>query len=277
MDLIWKGLNLTLRIIRKIFQLIVDRPIKNGVMLNDRYEVLSVIGVGSFGIVYLCKDLKANEKRVVKQLRPSKHRIKNEMELFENEIVVLRTLSHKHIPMLIESFSSNRNLFYVMSLMEGDNLEDQIFSSKKAFNEKDSLLILSYLLELVDYIHSKGIYHQDLRIPNILLNKKDLFLIDFGLAKYSATVDPHHSHEGILKLKQQDYYDLGEILLFLLYTTYSSKNKKALPWTEELSLKKETVYLLKRLVQINEPYSNMNEISADLQSALKAQEPLSKN
>ncbi|MEK3907555.1 protein kinase domain-containing protein [Oceanobacillus sp. FSL W7-1309] len=277
MDLIWKGLNLTLRIIRKIFQLIVDRPIKNGVMLNDRYEVLSVIGVGSFGIVYLCKDLKANEKRVVKQLRPSKHRIKNEMELFENEIVVLRTLSHKHIPMLIESFSSNRNLFYVMSLMEGDNLEDQIFSSKKAFNEKDSLLILSYLLELVDYIHSKGIYHQDLRIPNILLNKKDLFLIDFGLAKYSATVDPHHSHEGILKLKQQDYYDLGEILLFLLYTTYSSKNKKALPWTEELSLKKETVYLLKRLVQINEPYSNMNEILADLHSALKAQEPLSKN
>ena len=277
MDLIWKGLNLTLRIIRKIFQLIVDRPIKNGVMLNDRYEVLSVIGVGSFGIVYLCKDLKANEKRVVKQLRPSKHRSKNEIELFENEIFVLRTLSHKHIPMLIESFSSNRNLFYVMSLMEGDNLEDQIFSSKKAFNEKDSLLILSYLLELVDYIHSKGIYHQDLRIPNILLNKKDLFLIDFGLAKYSATVDPHHSHEGILKLKQQDYYDLGEILLFLLYTTYSSKNKKALPWTEELSLKKETVYLLKRLVQINEPYSNMNEISADLQSALKAQEPLSKN
>ncbi|MFD1445054.1 protein kinase domain-containing protein [Oceanobacillus profundus] len=277
MDLIWKGLNLTLRIIRKIFQLIVDRPIKNGVMLNDRYEVLSVIGVGSFGIVYLCKDLKANEKRVVKQLRPSKHRSKNDMELFENEIVVLRTLSHKRIPMLIESFSSNRNLFYVMSLMEGDNLEDQIFSSKKAFNEKDSLLILSYLLELVDYIHSKGIYHQDLRIPNILLNKKDLFLIDFGLAKYSATVDPHHSHEGILKLKQQDYYDLGEILLFLLYTTYSSKNKKALPWTEELSLKKETVYLLKRLVQINEPYSNMNEISADLQSALKAQEPLSKN
>lgn len=277
MDLIWKGLNLTLRIIRKIFQLIVDRPIKNGVMLNDRYEVLSVIGVGSFGIVYLCKDLKANEKRVVKQLRPSKHRSKNEMELFENEIVVLRTLSHKHIPMLIESFSSNRNLFYVMSLMEGDNLEDQIFSSKKAFNEKDSLLILSYLLELVDYIHSKGIYHQDLRIPNILLNKKDLFLIDFGLAKFSATVDPHHSHEGILKLKQQDYYDLGEILLFLLYTTYSSKNKKALPWTEELSLKKETVYLLKRLVQINEPYSNMNEILADLHSALKAQEPLSKN
>ena len=73
-------------------------------------------------------------------------------------------------------------------------------------------------------------------------------------------------------MKQQDYYDLGEILLYLLYTTYSSKNKKALPWTEELSLEKETVYLLKRLLQINEPYSNTSEISTDLHAALKAKE-----
>ena len=40
-------------------------------------------------------------------------------------------------------------------------------------------------------------------------------------------------------MKLQDYYDLGEILLYLLYTTYNSKNKKALPWTEELSLERK--------------------------------------
>ncbi|UQX56877.1 hypothetical protein M5V91_05810 [Cytobacillus pseudoceanisediminis] len=73
-------------------------------------------------------------------------------------------------------------------------------------------------------------------------------------------------------MKQQDYYDLGEILLYLLYTTYSSKNKKALPWTEELSLEKETVYLLKRLLQIKEPYLNISEISTDLHAAHKAKE-----
>ena len=73
-------------------------------------------------------------------------------------------------------------------------------------------------------------------------------------------------------MKQQDYYDLGEILLYLLYTTYTSKNKKALPWTEELSLEKETVYLLKRLLQIKEPYSNTSEIAADLHAAIKVKE-----
>ena len=269
-----------MRAIRKIYQFFVDRPIKEGTVLNDHYEVLSVIGTGSYGIVYLCKDLKTNENRVVKQLRPSKRRNKKEVEMFENEISILRTLNHKNIPMLFEAFSNNRYLFYVMSFIEGDNLEDQIFLSKKTFNEKESLLVLTHLLELVDYLHKKDIYHQDLRIPNMLLKNKELFLIDFGLSKHRVAVDPFHSsfssspnnQKDILEMKQQDYYDLGEILLYLLYTTYSSKNKKALPWTEELSLEKETVYLLKRLLQIKEPYSNTSEISTDLHAALKAKE-----
>ncbi|MBZ5753858.1 protein kinase domain-containing protein [Metabacillus rhizolycopersici] len=269
-----------LRAIRKFYQFFVDKPIKKGAVLNDHYEVLSVIGTGSYGIVYLCKDLKTNENRVVKQLRPSKRYNKKEVEMFKNEISILRMLNHKNIPMLCEAFSNNRYLFYVMSFIEGDNLEDQIFLSKKTFNEKESLLILSHLLELINYLHKKDIYHQDLRIPNILLKNKDLFLIDFGLSKHKATNDSFHSsfssssykQKDILEMKQQDYYDLGEILLYLLYTTYPSKNKKALPWTEELSLEKETVYLLKRLLQIKEPYSNTSEISTNLHAALKAKE-----
>ncbi|MFK2826704.1 protein kinase [Bacillus sp. B190/17] len=269
-----------LRSIRKVYQFFVDTPIKEGTVLNDRYEVLNVIGSGSYGIVYLCKDLKSQENKVVKQLRPSKRRKKKEVELFESETSILLTLNHKNMPMLYEVFSNNEYFFYVMSFIEGDNLEDQIFFSEKTFNEKESLLILDQLLELVDYLHKKNIYHQDLRIPNILLNNNELFLIDFGLSKQRILVDSfqspssslHNKQEGILEMKQQDYYDLGEILLYLLYTTYSSKNKKALPWTEELSLEMETVYLLKRLLRLKEPYSNISEISADLHNALKVQE-----
>lgn len=262
-----------LRSIRKIYQFFVDIPIKEGTVLNDRYEVLSVIGTGSYGIVYLCSDLKSKEKKVVKQLRPSKRRSKKEVELFESETTVLRTLNHQYMPKIYEVFSNTEYFFYVMSFIEGDNLEDQIFFSKKTFNEKESLLILEQLLKLVDYLHKKDIYHQDLRIPNIILKNNEPFLIDFGLSKQGAPAESHNKQEGILKeMKQQDYYDLGEILLYLLYTTYSSKNKKALPWTEELSLEKGTVYLLKRLLGITEPYSNTSEISADLHAVLNAKE-----
>ena len=179
-----------LRSIRKIYQFFVDIPIKKGTVLNERYEVLNVIGTGSYGIVYLCKDLKSQENRVVKQLRPSKRRNKKEVKLFESEISVLRSLNHKNMPTFYEAFSTNGYFFYVMSLIEGENLEDLIFYGKKTFNEKESLLILDQLLELVDYLHTKNIYHQDLRIPNILLKNNEPFLIDFGLSKQRISVDP---------------------------------------------------------------------------------------
>ncbi|MCH1625737.1 protein kinase domain-containing protein [Ferdinandcohnia quinoae] len=251
-----------------MYQFFVDKPFKEGTIINNHYEVVRVIGTGSYGIVYLCKDLRSQKNRVIKQLRPSKHRSKKEVELFEIETSFLRTLNHKKMPILYETFTNNEDFFYVMSYIEGDNLEDQIFYTKKTFNEKESLQILEQLLELVDYLHQKNIYHQDLRIPNILLKNNELFLIDFGLSKLGKAVESAHS----LKMKQQDYYDLGEILLYLLYTTYTSKYKKALPWTEELSLENETVHLLKRLLQINEPYSTIKDISDDLHAALKANE-----
>lgn len=255
-----------MRAIRKFYQFFADKPFKKGTVLNDRYEILSVIGTGSYGIVYLCRDIAADENRVVKQLRPSKGRNNKDVEMFEKEISVLQRLDHKNIPKFFEEFSYNRFLFYVMSYIDGKNVEELIFSKKITFNERESLQVLSQLLEFVEYLHNKDIYHQDLRIPNVLLKDKELYLIDLGLAKSPAR------QEDIPGMKQQDYYDLGEILLFLLYTTYSSKNKKALPWTEELSLEKETVFLLKRLLEIEEPYSNTRDIRIDLQTALKATE-----
>ncbi|MBX9976563.1 protein kinase [Cytobacillus firmus] len=270
-----------LQSIRKFYQFFADNPIKEGTLLNSRYEILKVIGSGSYGLVYLCNDLNTKEYRVVKQLRPSKCRAKKEIELFQQEISIMRTLNHINMPIIYDASSNNEYFYYVMSFIEGDNLEDQIFLSKKTFGEKESLIILDKLLELVDYLHKKNIYHRDLRIPNIILKNDEPFLIDFGLSVQRATIDPIHSPSSSLHIKQesviqemkhQDYYDLGEILLYLLYTTYSSKNKKALPWTEELSLEKGTVNLLKRLLQINEPYTSICEISADLHAALKAKE-----
>ncbi|RJS61130.1 protein kinase [Bacillus sp. PK3_68] len=264
-----------LRAIRKLYQFFADKPMKRGTVLHDRYKIFRVIGTGSYGIVYLCHDLKTHDNKVIKQLRPSKRHSKKDIELFENEVSVLRLLNHRSIPTLFEAFTHDNYLFYAMNLIDGDNLEDQIFLNKKTFNEKESLLLLSRLLGLIDYLHQNNIYHQDLRIPNILLNKQELFLIDFGLSKHGAAADSlqtsFNSSFNKQELQQQDYYDLGEILLYLLYTTYSAKNKKALPWTEELSLEPETVYLLKRLLRIEEPYSNTSEISTDLCAALKAE------
>ncbi|WP_257391536.1 serine/threonine protein kinase [Cytobacillus gottheilii] len=250
---------------RKMYQFFLDKPIKKGTILNDAYEILNIIGAGSYGLVYLCRELVSNERKVIKQLRPSKHMCKKEVDMFKEEMSILSSLNHRNIPKIFETFSSNGSLFYVMSYIEGDNLEDLIFHKKRTFNEEEALFVLTHLLDFIDYLHSIDIFHLDIRIPNVMENNAEFYLIDLGLAQ-----SPQNQQE-MIEMKLQDYYDLGEILLYLLYTTFNSKYKKALPWTEELSLKPETVRLLKRLLQINQPYSDIAEIKADLQSALNVQ------
>jgi serine/threonine-protein kinase len=177
-------------------------------------------------------------------------------------------LNHRNIPKFHEKFSQDGNVYFVMDFIEGNNLEDHIFSNQLTFNEKESLFFLDELVGLVSYLHDHDISHQDLRIPNILLKNNQPILIDFGLSKMINS--DNLARESILQLKRQDFYDLGEILLYVLYTTYASKSKKTLPWTEELSLEKETVHILKRLLSIQEPYSDIKDISMDLQAVLKS-------
>ncbi|MGG3477461.1 protein kinase [Peribacillus frigoritolerans] len=257
-----------MRSFRKFYQLIVDIPLKKSAVLNYRYEVKAVIGTGSYGIVYRCNDLKMNENIVIKQLRKSKRRSKKELKQFENEMSILRMLNHRNIPKFHEKFSQDGNVYFVMDFIDGNNLEDHIFLNQLSFNEKESLYFLHKLVDLVCYLHEHDIFHQDLRIPNILLKNDQPILIDFGLSKMINS--DNLAKESILQLKRQDFYDLGEILLYVLYTTYDSKSKKALPWTEELSLEKETVHILKRLLSIQEPYSDIKDISMDLQAVLKS-------
>ncbi|SEJ29307.1 serine/threonine protein kinase [Bhargavaea ginsengi] len=262
-----------LRVTRKIRQFFVDWPIREDTILNKRYIVSDVIGTGSYGIIYDCTDLHTEQKTAVKQLRPSKRHSRKEIGMFQNEMEIMKQLSHPNMPAFIEDFSDDdQHLYYVMTFIEAENMEEQIFTRQQSFSEEASLLVVEQLLQMVQYLHAKGIYHQDLRIPNILINDGELYLIDFGLSVCESEVSQATSQSDLCKrieqLRLQDYYDLGEILLYLLYTTYTPTNKKALPWTEELTINHETVHLLKRLLGITDPYTNISEIAADLQNAV---------
>ena len=254
------------RIFRKSYQYVADRPFKKGTILQERYHILKLLGTGSYGMAYLCMDVETSEIVVVKQLRPSKRHKPYETTLFQNEINLLAQLSHPQIPRLRDAFTCGGQHLYAMSYIEGDNLDESIFYHKLTFNEHESLVLTLQLLELADHLHSREIYHLDLRIPNIMFKDGEPFLIDFGLARNAAMDSPGKQ----LDMRRQDYYDLGDILLYLLYTTYTTKRKKALPWTEELCLANETVQLLKRLLGLLPCYTSTEEIHRDLMAAIEA-------
>ncbi len=243
-----------------------DRPLENGALVPPGYKIEQCFGRGGYGIVYLCKDVHSLESYALKQLRPSKARKAKEMARFREEVELLSKIQHKQIPGLIYHSITEERAFYVMQRVEGINLEETLFIENQTFTEREALMIFSELLKIVEYLHDRLIFHSDIRPPNMIVRGQEVFLIDFGLAK---TVPPGDQEELRLRT-QDDFFDLGETLLFMLYSEFKGKTNKKKSWLEELTLKEETKRLIKRLLGIDPVYDQVETIRKELNAALQA-------
>jgi serine/threonine-protein kinase len=267
---------------------LVDRPLAEGTVLAGRYVIERVLGMGSYGITYLCRDEHLKLRCVVKQVRPSKLGSKKGQPVYEYEMSVLESLDHPQIPKLLDRFSHDGQLFFAMEYIEGRNLEDLIFEEGYRFSERDALLLIRDLLAIVEHLHERKLVHRDIRIPNVILQDGKLHLIDFGLARRLGD-SPTYIEENLgayvweKQIKREvafksDYWGLGHFLLFLLYSTFEAKEDadETLTWEEELDLTPATRKLIRRLIQLDEPYTNAQELRTDLESAIAMSNDLQK-
>lgn len=252
--------------LKQLKKLLFDRPLKNGVILNNQYKIEECLGMGGYGLVYVCTDVHTQTPYVLKQLRPTKAKKQKERVRFQQEIGLLKSINHPQIPAFIEDFIIDGQAYYVMQLVEGDNIEELLFFQKQPFTELMALQLMSQLLDIVEYLHERLIFHTDIRTPNIMMNHGNVYLIDFGLAKQLS----HEEDEELKLRKQDDFFDLGETLLFLLYSQYKGKKKKNATWLEELTLTKEVTLLLKKLLGIDEEYQHTASIREDLKRAIQS-------
>ncbi|WP_208591927.1 protein kinase domain-containing protein [Gracilibacillus suaedae] len=251
-------------IIKKARQAMMDHQYAIDQTLGQRYKIEKVLQNGSYGIIYLCWDLDSQQRCVVKQMRKSKK--KENVENYKQETAILQMLDHLAIPKLIDTFVYQDKQFFSMEFIEGKNIEDALFDSEQKYNEIECLKMLKQLTSIICYLHEKGVVHGDIRIPNVLVHHGKLCLIDFGLALNLHT--DNKAREQQEHLVQEDFFDLGDFLLFLLYSSYDEETKKDRPWTEELSLDPKTTHLLKRLLQIDEPYRRCEDVLTDIVEAI---------
>lgn len=244
-------------------KIVYDRPHKKGTILYQ-FNIQTYIGKGGYGIIYTCLDRDTNERYVLKQLRPSKAKQKERRQRFYSESRLLQTLNHPNIPKFKDYFIIGKSEYLVMQYIKGKNLEEILFEEKTTYSELDALILVNKLLLIVQYLHEKHIFHLDIRPPNLILNKEDIYLIDFGLAKQ---LTPHQT-ELIQREEQEDYYSLGECLLFILYSQFDGKRSKSKSWLEELSLSEHTAIVIKKLLGISNEYHSINEIKRDLKQAI---------
>ena len=118
---------------------------------RDNYHIGQSMGCGMFGEVRKCKHSKSNVIRAVKILRKDKLS-KFEIDRFQHEIQVLKTLDHPNIMRVHELYEDERRYYLVMELCTGGELFDEI-TIRNNFNEYDTAVIIQQVLRAITYCH----------------------------------------------------------------------------------------------------------------------------
>ncbi|KAL3234361.1 Serine/threonine-protein kinase STE20 [Nakaseomyces bracarensis] len=144
---------------------------------STKYESFTKIGQGASGGVYLSHSkLDASEAVAIKQMDLDKQPKK---ELIINEILVMRGSKHKNIVNYIDSYMQNLELWVVMEYMEGGCLTDVV--TYCVLTEGQIGAVCREVLGGLQFLHSKGVLHRDIKSDNILLSMNgDIKLTDFG-------------------------------------------------------------------------------------------------
>lgn len=259
----------------KLITELLERPLKKEILIHGRFKINSFIAKGSYGMVYNALDIKTNETVIVKQLRKRKKR--NRQDLLIKEAKILSALDNPAIPKCIDFLQEKENYFLLMEYIEGKNFEDLILNENQKYSERECLMVLLKVLDVVAYFHEKGIIHRDLRLPNIILKDQQIYIIDFGLAVYADWEEPVPPKPMPIEKKlfreisvKSDFYALGHFLLFLLYSDFEATSKKESSWEEELDIGDSTKKIIRKMLQVDEGYESVNELINDVENTVKS-------
>ena len=162
-----------------------------GHLLDGRYRVKKVLGVGGMGRVYLSNDTRlANRPVAVKEMIVGDGiQEKKAIEDFTREANVLARLSHPGIPTLIDHFAENSRQYLVMEFVAGGDLQGVLdkLGPKGKVAEDRVLRWARQMLDVLDFLHGQkpSIIYRDLKPGNIMIDKDGrAMLIDFGIARF---------------------------------------------------------------------------------------------
>ncbi len=155
--------------------------LKTGTQLGP-YEILSPLGAGGMGEVYLATDSKLDRKVAIKVLPESMTRDKERVARFEREAKLLASLNHPNIAAIHGFDDSGGTRFLVMEYVEGKTLRSHLKTGPVAV--EDALDIAKQIAEALEAAHEQGIIHRDLKPANVMIREDGTVkVLDFGLAK----------------------------------------------------------------------------------------------
>jgi serine/threonine-protein kinase len=206
------------------------------------YQAVSLIGEGGMGEVYLAEHPSIGRQVAIKVLRTELGHDEQALARFVNEARAANSIRHPNIIEILDSGVTDNGISYlVMELLQGESLTSRI-RRRGRLPSQEAVIIVNQTASALGAAHAKGIVHRDLKPDNLFVvpdatnpGLEHIKVLDFGIAKLQANVNPQHvktrtgslmgtpvymSPEQCLGTKEIDWrsdiYSLGAILYELL-------------------------------------------------------------
>ncbi len=171
--------------------------LKPGMILNERYEIVKVIGEGGMAVVYKGIDHKLHRDVAIKVLRAELSADEVVVSKFRKEGLNAASLSHNNIVGVYDLGRQNGSDYIVMEYIDGITLKEYIERRKKLTNDE----IFKISVKIADALkaaHANGIIHRDIKPQNIMVTPKGVVKVtDFGIAKATSTTTMTAQNEAM--------------------------------------------------------------------------------
>lgn len=153
-----------------------------GQKINDRYEIIRILGEGGMANVYLAEDTILNRKVAVKVLRGDLANDEKFVRRFQREALSASSLNHPNIVEMYDVGEDDGNFYLVMEYVDGKNLK-QLIKRRNKLSLPEVIDIMKQLTDGIAHAHDSFIIHRDIKPQNMLILDNGLVKItDFGIA-----------------------------------------------------------------------------------------------
>eukprot|EP00250_Pteridium_aquilinum_P001674 c11876_g1_i1 orf=53-499(-) len=134
-----------------------------------KYELGRILGEGNFGKVKHAKDTLTQRHVAIKILEKEKIFKERMVEQIKREISTMKLVKHPNVVQLHEVMASKTKIYFVMEYVTGGELFNKIYRQGK-MKEDEARKYFQQLIDAVDYCHSRGVYHRDLKVRKHSVN-----------------------------------------------------------------------------------------------------------
>ena len=174
--------------------------------MQNKYEVLGVVGEGAYGIVYKCKNKETGKYVAIKKFKEVEDELVK--KTMKRELKMLQRLHHPNVVEFQDAFRRKGNLFLVFEFVD-KNLLELLQEHPNGLDQNLIRHLIYQLCKSIKYLHDQNIIHRDIKPENLLItDKMESKLCDFGFARLVS-----ETNEKLTDYVATRWYRAPELLL----------------------------------------------------------------